>query len=257
MPTSMLRLAVLSAASICSLACSAAMAQSAAPQGGWTLGLGAVWSPSPYRDYNNKAWPLPLVSYEGKSFYLRGATVGYRLLKTDSDELSIIASPMGNRFVHGDSDDPRLRRLSDRDISGTAGIAWRHTASWGLLQASAQKEFTGHGGGNVFDASYSYPVIQGRFSLIPSVGVTYTSGALNNYYYGIGSAEALRSGLPFYRAGGGSSPYAGVSANYNISSRWIASGGLRYTRLPGAAKNSPMVDGSHTQSYFVSLSYAF
>lgn len=257
MPIAMPRLAALSAATICSLACSAAIAQSAPQHGGWTLGLGAVWSPSPYRNYSNQAWPLPLVNYEGKSFYLRGASIGYRLYKTDTDEFSLIASPMANRFRHDDSNDPRQRLLSDRDISGIAGIAWRHTASWGLLQASAQKEFTGHGGGNVFDANYSYPVMQGKLSLIPTVGVTYNSGAVNNYYYGIDRADALRSGLPYYRAGGGSSPYLGITANYKLSKAWVASAGLRYTQLPNAVKNSPMVDGKHTQSYFLSLSRIF
>jgi MipA family protein len=252
------RLACLPAAIACAGFCTDTQAQSAPAQNPtWTLGIGAVWSPSPYRSYSNKAWPLPLVNYEGKSFYVRGATLGYRLFKTQSDEFSIIASPLGNRFIHDDTSDPRLHRLSDRDISGLAGVAWRHHADWGVVQASAQKEFTGHGGGNVLDANYSYPMPQGRLTLTPMAGITYNSSAINNYYYGITGSDAVRSGLPFYRAGGGTSPYLGIVANYKLSKSWAASGGLRYTHLPNAVKDSPMVDGDHTQSYFVSLSYIF
>jgi MipA family protein len=252
------RLARLSATVVCTAFCLPAAAQSTAESNPtWSLGLGAVWSPSPYRNYDNKAWPLPMVNYEGKSFYVRGATLGYRLLKTDSDEFSLIASPLGNRFIHDDTSNPQLRKLSDRDISGLAGVAWRHHADWGVIQASAQKEFTGHGGGSVFDANYSYPIVAGKLKLIPMVGASYNTSGINDYYYGISSSDALRSGLPYYHAGGGSSPYFGIVATYRLSHSWQATGGIRYTLLPDAIKNSPMVDADHTQSYFIALSYIF
>ncbi|MGC1547461.1 MAG: MipA/OmpV family protein [Rhodanobacter sp.] len=258
MSTASLRFTCLSAALICTTFCVPAKAQSSnEPSPTWTLGIGAVWSPSPYRNYDNKAWPLPMVNYEGKSFYVRGAMLGYRLFKTNSDEFSIIASPLANRFVHDDTSDPLLRRLSDRDISGLAGVAWKHRAGWGVIQASAQKEFTGHGGGSVFDANYSYPVVEGSLTLIPTAGVAYNTSGVNNYYYGISGSDAMRSGLPFYHAGAGASPYFGIVAAYKLSRSWLASGGIRYTVLPDAIKDSPMVEAGHTQSYFVSLSYIF
>lgn len=238
--------------------CAPASAQSApANQPRWNIGISAVWSPSPYRDYNNKAWPLPLVNYEGRSFYFRGAGIGYRLFDARADEFSILVSPLGNRFRHDDSDDPQLRRLSDRDVSGMVGLAWRHRADWGIVQARVQKEFTGHGGGSSVDLNYSFPVVKGRLSLLPVVGVTYNNGALNDYYYGIRAGEALRSGLPRYRAGSGSSPYVGVVAAYQLSHSWLASAGARYTSLPTAITDSPMVATDHTASYFAALSYVF
>lgn len=258
MPTISQRLTSLVVISIGTLYCADTAAQSAPEQHRtWTIGMGAIWSPSPYRDYSNKAWPMPLVSYEGKSFYVRGASLGYRLFTTGSDEFSVIASPLGNRFIHDDTNDPRLRRLSDRDISGIAGVAWLHRANWGVLQASAQKEFTGHGGGEVLDANYSFPMKEGSLLLTPTLGVTYDTGAINNYYYGISAADASRSGLSFYRAGSGSMPYLGMSATYKLSRSWLTSAGVRYARLPDAVKDSPMVDADHTESYFISLSYIF
>jgi outer membrane protein len=258
MPVNSLRLSGLLTASLLLALPLSAQAQSTTGQKPtWTLGLAAAWSPSPYRDYNNKAWPLPLVNYEGKSFYVRGATIGYRLIGPGTDELSVIVSPLGNRFRHDDSDDPRLRRLSDRDISGMAGFAWRHRADWGQVQASAQKEFTGHGGGTALDLNYGYPITQGSLTLTPTLGVNYSNSALNNYYYGVSGKDALRSGLDAYRAGGGSSPYLGINAIYRLSHAWVASAGIRYALLPNAVKDSPMVDASQTRSYFVSLSYAF
>lgn len=224
---------------------------------GWSLGIAAAWSPSPYRSYDNKAWPLPLVNYEGKSFYFRGASFGYRLFTTASSELSLVASPMTERFRHEDANDARLKRLSDRDISGMAGVAWRYRADWGVLKASAQKEFTGHGGGVQLDAGYGYPIRSGDLTLTPTVGVMRRNGALNDYYYGIGANEAARSGLAAYRAGGGNLPYLDLAAAYRLSPRWNVAGGMRYTRLPDAIKDSPMVDADHTRSFFFAISHSF
>ncbi len=186
MSTPSLRLAavftVLAAASLCS----PASAQSSTPEKPrWNVGTSAVWSPSLYRNYSNKAWLLPAINYEGRSFYFRGASMGYRLLNSSTNEVSILVSPMGNRFRHDDSNDPRLRRLSDRDVSGMAGFAWRHRADWDIVQARVQKEFTGHGGGSMLDLNYSYPVVKGRLSLLPVLGMSYNNSALNDYYYAI------------------------------------------------------------------------
>jgi outer membrane protein len=223
----------------------------------WSLGIAATWSPSPYRSYDNKAWPLPLVNYEGKSFYFRGVSFGYRLLTTPGSELSLVASPLGQRFRHDDTDDARLRRLSDRDISGLAGLAWQYRADWGVLHAGAQKEFTGHGGGTQLDASYGYPIRQGALTLLPTVGMQHRNSALNDYYYGIGAKQAARSGLPAYHAGGGNQPYLDLSAVYRLSPRWSVTGGLRYTRLPDSVKDSPMTDADATRAYFLGVSHSF
>jgi outer membrane protein len=224
---------------------------------GWTLGVGAAWAPSPYRSYDNKALPLPLVNYEGKSFYFRGTSAGYKLLSTQTDELSILVSPFANRFRHQDTNNAQLKQLSNRDISGMAGVAWRHRAEWGVVSASAQKEFTGHGGGTLLDAGYSYPLKKGAVTFIPTVGVTRSNGALNDYYYGVSGREALRSGLPVYHADGGTAPYVNLMAIYRLSPSWITSGGMRYTILPDAVKDSPMVNADHTRSFFISLSHVF
>jgi outer membrane protein len=252
-----LRLSCLSLGLVCTTFCLSAKAQSAAGHSpAWTVGIATAWSPNPYHDYDNKILPLPMVNYDGKSFYVHGLTFGYRLFKSGSDEFSIVASPLAYRFNHDDTSDPNLRQVSNREFAGLAGVAWQHRADWGIVQASAQTVFIGHGGG-VFDANYSYPLVEGRLTLIPMAGMTYNTSGVNNYYYGISGSDAQSSGLPFYRAGGGSLPYLGMTATYRLFRSWQASGGVRFTLLPEAIKDSPMVDTDHTQSYFVSLSYIF
>ncbi|QWT22189.1 MipA/OmpV family protein [Bacillus sp. NP157] len=236
----------------------AAPAQEAPRTSSWGVGAMVVANESPYRDYKTDAIALPALSYEGKRIYLRGATVGFRLYNTQASELSLIASPLGFRFRGKDSDDARLRRLSDRDISGLAGVAWRYgDAEWGVVQASFQKELTGHGGGTVADASYAFPIRKGGMILTPRVGVTRNSAEMNNYYFGVDRGDALKSGLPGYRAKGGNSPYVDLSLVQMLGRHWTVAAGFRYAALPDTVADSPMVDKDSTSTIFGSVMYRF
>lgn len=42
----------------------------------FSLGGGAVYNESPYRGYNENVHAVPLISYEGESFYFRQTTLG-------------------------------------------------------------------------------------------------------------------------------------------------------------------------------------
>jgi outer membrane protein len=63
----------------------------------WSLGAAAIWSVSPYRDYDNKALAVPAINYEGSHFFLRGIVLGYTGLgppgPPTSNSASSIACP--------------------------------------------------------------------------------------------------------------------------------------------------------------------
>ena len=258
MPTASLGFSRFWVTLLCLVTCGAAKAQDADAQPrALSLGLGVSWNAAPYQSYSNKVQPLPLVNYEGKSFYVRGLTAGYRLFKVGSGEFSIVVSPLGDQFKHDVADAPEMRRLSDRKLSALAGLSWQYGTGWGVVQVSAMNVVTGHGGGSLFDARYSYPFGSGKLRLIPTAGVAYRDGALNDYYYGVNAKEAARSGLPAYRAGGGAMPYAGLVATYQVSRSWQLSGGAQYTMLPKGIKDSPMVDSSSMENFFFAVSYKF
>lgn len=222
-----------------------------------SVGVAVVALKSPYAGYDTDTIPAPLISYEGRSFYFRGGAVGYRLVNQGGTELSATLSPYMMRFKHRDTDNPQLRLLSNRSLSGMAGLAWRHSADWGVVQASAEAEVTGHGGGVAADARYSYPLPVGKVRLIPGVGVNYASSKLNDYYFGVSQAEALRSGLARYEAGSGASPYMDVTVVMPLGTHWTGTASLRRSRLSDAVRDSPMTRGDHMDSAAVSLSYGF
>lgn len=53
-----------------------------------SVGAGAVYNESPYRGYNENTHAIPLISYEGESFYVRQTTLGYILSKVNKMNLA-------------------------------------------------------------------------------------------------------------------------------------------------------------------------
>lgn len=221
----------------------------------WGIGIAAAVSDLPYRDYKTDVIPFPALSYEGRRIYVRAATLGFRVLGTRASGLSLTVAPLGMRFRASDSDDPRLRRLTDRDLSAMAGVAWRYSRDWGVLQASFQKEFSGHGGGKMSEASYAFPLHHSDLILTPRVGITRTSAALNNYYFGVGASDSSRSGLAHYDAKGGNTTWLEMTAVKKLGHHWVVAGGMRYSRLSDEVSHSPMTDKDSAKSFFVSTTY--
>lgn len=222
-----------------------------------SLGVAVVALKSPYAGYKTDTVGAPIISYEGRRFHFRGGSVGYTLFDDERTEVSLMAAPYMMRFKHNDSDDLRLRQLSNRGFSLMTGVAVRHNADWGLVQANVQAEVSGHGGGIAADAKYAYPLPTGRVTLMPGVGLSYAGSALNDYYFGISDQQARRSGLARYRAGSGVSPYFELTAVMPLGPHWTASASLRRSVLSSAVKDSPMTRGEHMDAAALSLSYGF
>lgn len=222
-----------------------------------SLGVAVVAQKSPYIGYKTDTLGVPTFNYEGQRFHLRGASLGYKLLDSEQTEVSLLASPYMMRFKRKDSDDAQLRQLSNRGFSVMTGVAVRHTAGWGLVQANVQADVSGHGGGIAADAKYAYPVPAGRITLVPGVGLNYAGSGLNDYYFGVSEREAQRSGLARYRAGSGVSPYADLTAVMPLGTHWTATASVRRTRLSDAIQDSPMTSRKHMDSAVFSLSYGF
>ncbi|WP_313344687.1 MipA/OmpV family protein [Stenotrophomonas sp.] len=222
-----------------------------------SVGLAVAAQKSPYAGYDTDVLPVPVINYEGRKFHFRGGSVGYTLFNTDRTEVSLLASPYFMRFKHKDTDDVQLRQLSNRSLSAMAGVAVRHTAPWGVLQGNVQAEVSGHGGGLAADAKYAYPIPTGRVTLIPGVGANYASSSLNDYYFGVSTEEAQRSGLARYRAGSGVAPYMDLTAFMPLGPHWTATASLRRTLLSDAVKDSPMTVGNHMDSAALALTYGF
>ena len=61
-----------------------------------SIGAGAAYNESPYRGYNENTKAIPLISYEGDTFYVRQTTLGFILSQSEKNELREGANKRGN-----------------------------------------------------------------------------------------------------------------------------------------------------------------
>lgn len=221
-----------------------------------SVGLGVAYSAPAYRGYDADVLPVPFFAWEGRKFYVRGVDFGYKLSQSETGSLSISATPLLHRFKSSDSSDLRMKQLHDRDILAVAGIDWSRKGAWGRFGAKAQAELTGTGG-FIADVRYSYPLPQRRAVIIPEVGVGYQSKEINQHYYSVSGAEALRSGLASYEPDDAISPYLGVTVVMPLGENWTASASLRRTVLDDSITESPMVGSDYQDNVAIILSRSF
>ncbi|POT55601.1 MipA/OmpV family protein [Citrobacter amalonaticus] len=222
-----------------------------------SLGAGAVYNESPYHGYNKNTHAVPLASYESNSFYFRQTTLGYILSKSETNEFSVTASWMPLEFDPSDNDDRAMRQLDKRDSTAMAGAAWYHHEKWGSLKVSAAADILNNSNGWVGEISYFRPMLMGKFTLTPSMGVLYYDENFNQYYYGVSGSESRRSGLAGYSPDDSWTPYVGLAAKYPLTDNLVLLASATYSVLPDDIKKSPMVDRDDSFTFLSGVSWRF
>ncbi|ROR14826.1 MipA/OmpV family protein [Erwinia sp. JUb26] len=222
-----------------------------------TLGASVIYSQSPYKSGQDRYYPVPIVNYDGDSFYLNTLQAGYYLWKDTQDQLSLTVLGSPQNYDPDDADDGDMKSLNKRHMTMMAGVSYRHTANWGIVRTTLAGDVLDNSNGIIWDLTYLYRFEFGQFSLTPGIGALWNSSNQNQYYYGISSAESDRSGLNRYDADDSWSPYLELTGGWKISDSWNATVSGRYVRLGDEIKNSPMVDKSSQVLLWSGVSYTF
>ena len=165
------------------------------------------------------------------------------------------------RFVAFDSAGAPLAEATefevpDRDYAIELGMELLTDGDWGQLQASAYHDVSGTHDGYEIHASYSYGWRNQRLYFEPSVGASYKSAALNDYYWGVSPDEADIVVLP-YEADAGTNLHARLMFGYQINRNWSFSLVTEYERINDEAASSPIVEDRDVLGYFAGFSYRF
>lgn len=222
-----------------------------------SVGAGAVYNESPYRGYNENTHAVPLVSYEGDSFYVRQTTLGYILSKSEKNEFSLTASWMPLEFDPSNNDDRAMKKLDKRDSTAMAGAAWYYHERWGSVKVSAAADVLDNSNGWIGELSLFRQMPIGQLSLTPSMGVLYYDENFNDYYYGISGTESRRSGLARYSAQDSWVPYVSLTAKYPITDSIVFMASAAYSVLPDEIKDSPMIDRDDSFTFVSGVSWRF
>ena len=147
-------------------------------------------------------------------------------------------------------------KVPDRDYAIELGLEILTDGSWGQLQMTAFHDVSGtHEGYEIF-VDYSYGWRKQRLFIQPSVGASYKSAALNNYYWGIGDDEAGVV-IPPYEAGAGTNLHARLMLGYQLSRHWSLSVVAEFERMNDEAAASPIVEDRNVLGYFAGVAFRF
>lgn len=222
-----------------------------------SVGAGVAYNESPYRGYNENTHAVPLISYEGESFYFRQTTLGYILSKSEKNEFSLTASWMPLEFDPKDNDDRVMKKLDKRDSTAMAGAAWYHHERWGSIKVSAAADILDNSNGWVGEVALFHQMPVGNLTLTPAVGVFYYDENFNDYYYGVSGSESRRSGLDGYSAQDSWVPYISLTAKYPLTNNLVLTASAAYSALPDEIKDSPMIDRDDSFTFITGLSWRF
>lgn len=231
----------------------------------WGLGVGAILQNSPYAGEGMRVQPIPLISYEGDHFFFRGITAGWQFIDNETFSLAAIAQArfegfeikeLGRRELTRNGLDSRL--LEDRDDSLDAGISASWNTSAGEFELELLSDVSGKSKGQEFSLQYGYPLELGSTSITPTIGVTYLSDKMANYYYGTLQSEVAR-GVVDYKPDAVTIPHVGLNVMRPFGNNWMFLAMLEYSVLPSEITDSPLVerDTNGSAEIIIGLQRAF
>ena len=210
------------------------------------LGVGGLIATSPYDGVDSTVMPVPVMKWDYKGFYVRGAEGGYSFYDQGGIRLGIVTSP---RLMGYHSDDSTaLNGMEDRRLSWDAGVKAEIDLSFVQgLSLSAQilndvlSRYDGREGRIALKQSY----VSRYFRCSAEAGAKVQSRQLTDYYYGVGAAEA-RGGRSAYAAGTAVNPLMGLMLTTGVSRNWLIIGRVEVERLDSTIRKSPIVSDSYT-----------
>ena len=135
-----------------------------------------------------------------------------------------------------------------RDYAIELGLEVLTDGEWGMAALRAFHEVSGTHHGYELSAEYSFRWIRGRWSIAPSVAVSYKSAALSDYYWGVHEDEATFL-LPAYEVDGGIGWDAGLRTSYYVTKSVRLAMSANYERLQDSVAVSPLVETSEAKCF--------
>jgi outer membrane protein len=233
-----------------------------------SVGLGAGVRTNPL--VHGQDLPLavvPQISYYGKRFYIDDLDVGFTAVDGETNTLSIIASPGYDRIFFYRSDlqnifvnvggasrtnpspvPPVPFPSRSRPITYLAGPEWTFKYNGLIGQFDVLREITGHNHGEEVRTAIEFPLSRSIGALNGTVGLTWQSAAIVNYYYG-----APR----IYESGSALRPFVKLGYTRPLGRGWSLKGIAQYEHLANAIADSPIVAHNYVVTSFLGFVHAF
>lgn len=242
----------------------------------FSLALGAGVRTNPLLDSENiPLLVVPQFSYYGKRFFIDNLDLGFSLAENDTNSLALVASPGYDRvfFYRSDLQNIFLGGLSPsgplnsndhggppssadatqfthrpRRVTYLAGPEWTFKLDRVSGQLDVLHDITGRDHGTEVRAALGIPLVESRGSLTASMGLTWKSAGIVNYFYGEPT---------IYQAGAALDPFVKLGYTVPLNGRWRLSAFAEYERLGSPIADSPIVAERYVATTFVGAIYQF
>lgn len=217
------------------------------------MGAGAMIIESPYKGVDNDVYPVPVLIFESKRFFVDKTVAGYYFNdKADAVRWAVIGSLRSQGYGADDSSD--LNGMQDRDWALDAGVmlCWNNPIV--NMSIDAVTDVSGTHEGRELCLSAYKTLFEGF--LTPKASIKWQSSDLVDYYYGVRPNEA-RAGRPEYTAGSGLEYMAGVTIGLPLGDKWALFGDTQCTFLGDEAGDSPIVGDDTIMRYVAGVVYRF
>jgi len=218
---------------------------------------------------------IPQFSYYGKHVFIENLDAGVTLAEGNTHTLSLIATPgydrvffyrsdLQNLFVGGlpsaggsfggSAVQPSRQTTQTpfpsrpRQITYLAGPEWTFRYHHMTGQVDLLHEITGHHHGDEIRAALAVPVSESKNPLTVSLGLTWKSAAIVNYYYGAPNV---------YEGGSVVNPFLKLAYTHPLTSRWRFTALAHYEFLGKGIADSPIVAQHYVATAFVGTTYEF
>ena len=221
-------------------------------------GAGAVITRNPQKGIGTESRGIPIFLYRKDNLSIYGPMMNYSLLKNANWEVRGIARM---RFEgYEDEDSKYLRGMDDREWTLELGGSLSRALGVGKVTADITADVLDEHKGYEVTLSYNYDFRAAAnirdLMVTPSIGVTYRSSRLNDYYYGVRSSEAI-PGRPRYKVGDSTGLLASLRLNYRFGERWSVMGMASVEWLGREITDSPIVEKHYVGSLLVGIMRRF
>ncbi len=210
------------------------------------------------------------IAWFGDYLFFDNGDIGLTFADNDALTASVVARFNSDRVFFGRTDTRFVNfdlaglplseavefTVPDRDYAVELGVELLTDGSWGQLQLSGFHDISSTHDGYELYLNYAYGWRNQRWYLEPSVGASYKSAELNDYYWGVADDE-VNVALPPYTASDGVNVHARLMLGYQVTRNWTFSLVAEYERLNGEAAASPLVEEDGMLGYFAGFGYRF
>ncbi len=218
------------------------------------LGVGVRLQDSPYKEGGSREDLVPLYLMETEYVFAYGTYAGVHVLNNERLQLDILAQ---YRFDKLDPDDSSfLRGMEKREQSVDVGALLTYKTKFGDLSIKWVHDIFNHSKGYETTLAYGYNWFINRLLLRPSIGVSWLSSNLANYYYGVRPSEATPT-RPAFRPGASTNILLGIETSYFITPQLLAFADWSVRNFDGNISDSPIVGENMQNNVYLGAAYIF